>query len=226
MGKKNIDVRWCQSMVLWALLLSITSLLSIVTTPDIASYWREVLKGFEANERDLPLAVIYSLETSVHDSFQTSRIHLQATLGVDEGHPLALQSADLMHGSDAILPLLQKTLSANGPRVFTRDDGALPESLLQGIEWRGFGEPSHTLAVLPLNAGEEILGFLLIGLNPRRAYDDDYEGFLKLLDRQLSTSLTSAALIEQAKRKQAELSRNLAYEESRFRSMTELNAAG
>ena len=169
---------------------------------------------------------MYSVETNVHETWHPSIIHLQAVLGVGEGHPLALKHVDIMQGSDAITSLIQKCMSANGPTVFRQDDGTLPESLLQGIEWRGFGEPSNALVVLPLTAGEEILGFLLIGLNPRRAYDEDYSGFIELLNRQLSTSLTSAVLMEQAKRKQAELSKNLAAEESRFKALTELNAAG
>lgn len=192
----------------------------------MASYWREVLKGFESNERDIPLAVIYSLGSAVHDKSYTSIIHLQATLGVDEGHLLAPKCVDLLHGSDEIVPLLRKTMSANGPTVFQRDDESLPESLLQGVKWRGFGEPSNALAVLPLTAGGETLGFLLLGLNPRRAYDDDYGRFLDLLNRQLSTSLTTAALMDQAKVKQAELSKHLAEGESRFKALTELNAAG
>lgn len=203
-----------------------STLLSIVRVPDMASYWREVLKGFEPNERDIPLAVIYSLESDMHDEAPTPIIHLQATLGVVEGHPLALKRADLIQGSETILPLLRKTFSANSPTVFQRDDGSLPGSLLQEIEWRGFGEPSNTLAVLPLTAGEEILGFLLMGLNPRRPYDEDYAGFVQLLNRQLSTSLASAALMEQARRKQAELSKDLAEGESRFKTLTELNAGG
>lgn len=192
----------------------------------MASYWREVLKGFEKNERDIPLAVIYSLYGDTHNEAPTSIIHLQATLGVAEGHPIALKHAYLMQGSETILALLRKALAVNGPTIFQRYDDSLPESLIQGIEWRGFGEPSNALAVLPLTAGETTLGFLLIGLNPRRAYDEDYGAFIELLNRQLSTSLTSAALMEQAKRKQAELSKNLAEEESKFKALTELNAAG
>ena len=192
----------------------------------MASYWCEVLNGFESNERDIPVAVIYSFETDMQDKSQKSVIYLQATLGVDEGHPLAQKVVDLIRGGQAIVPLLRDTISVNAPMVFQREDGSLPKSLLQGIEWRGFGEPSNALAVLPLTAGEKTLGFLLIGLNPRRAYDEDYGGFVQLLNRQLSTSLTSAALMEQATRKHAELSESLAEGESRFKALTELNAAG
>ena len=203
-----------------------TSLLSTASIPDMASYWREILKGLEANERDIPLAVIYSLHSDIHNEVPTSIVQLQAALGVAEGHPLALNQIDLTQGSEMVLPLLRKTLAANSLTVFQRKDKSLPEPLIRGIQWRGFGEPSNALAVLPLTVGEETLGFLLIGLNPRRAYDEDYAGFLELLNRQVSTFLTSVTLMEQAKRKQAELTKNLAEEESRFKVLTELNAAG
>ena len=63
---------------------------------------------------------------------------------------------------------------ATGGPVFLRvEDGSLPEGLLQGLEKRGFG-PSTTVVILLLKAAEEILGFLLTGLNPRRLYNEDY----------------------------------------------------
>ena len=213
-------------MVFYDLLLIVFSLLSIISAPDLASYWRKVLKGIGSNERDIPLAVIYSREIDMHSKSQSQNICLQTALGVEEGHPLAVKCVNLKQGSEAIIPLIQKTITTNGPTVFQRSDGSLPEALLQDVKWRGFGEPSTALAVLPLTAGEYILGFLLIGLNPRRAYDEDYARFLELLNRQLSMSLTSATLIEQARRKQAELSKDLAARESKFKALTELNAAG
>ena len=213
-------------MFCYDLLLIIPSLLSIISAPDLASYWRQVLTEVGSNERDIPLAVIYSREIDIHSESQSSNICLQTALGVEEGHPLALKRVNLRQGSEAIIPLLQKTIATNGPTVFQRSDGNLPEAVLQDVKWRGFDEPSTALAVLPLTAGEEILGFLLIGLNPRRAYDEDYAKFLELLNRQLSMSLTSATLMEQARRKQAELSKDLAARESKFKALTELNAAG
>ena len=226
MGTEDIHVRLRRIMVFYDLLINVPSLLSIISAPDLASYWRKVLKEFGSNERDIPLAVIYSREIDMHSTSPSSNICLQTALGVDEGHPLALKCVNLRQGSEAIIPLLQKTIATNGPTVFQRSDGNLPEALLQNVKWRGFGEPSTALAVLPLTAGEEMLGFLLVGLNPRRAYDEDYARFLELLNRQLSMSLTSATLMERARRKQAELSKDLAAGESKFKALTELNAAG
>lgn len=53
--------------------------------------------------------------------------------------------------------------------------------------------------VVPIHptTGESILGFLVIGVNPRRPYDDDYSLFIQLLTRQLATSMASAMLFEE-----------------------------
>lgn len=75
-------------------------------------------------------------------------------------------------------------------------------------------------------AVDQTLGFLLLGLNPRLEYDEAFDKFIRLLSRQLSVSLSSARMMKRAKVKQAELSRDLAEGESRFKAITELNTAG
>ena len=190
-----------------------------MTAPYLDLYWREVLKGVESNELDIPLAAIYSFE------YENATVAYQGGLGIPEHHPLAI-NAELQEADRPLVPLFRKATEINSPMVLQHDDVCIPAGMLEGVRWRGFGEPSKVLAILPLAAGENIGGFFLIGLNPRRAYDDDYDGFIQLLSRQLSTSLTSAVLMDQAKRKQAELSKDLAEGEIRFKAMTELNTAG
>lgn len=57
----------------------------------------------------------------------------------------------------------------------------------------------RAVVVVPIHptTGESILGFLVIGVNPRRPYDDDYSLFIQLLTRQLATSMASAMLFEE-----------------------------
>jgi len=201
--------------------------MAMVSTPDLASYWREVLNGFQANELDVPLAVIYSVEKSGVEDSSTSTVHYKAALGIPEGsHPLAISPSDLERSDSKVVQLLKKAMMNGGPLVCSEQGDYIPKELLDGVEWRGYREPSSTIVILPLQAGEETLGFLLMGTNPRRAFDEDYAGWIHLLSRQLSTSLTSAVIIEQGRRKQAELSKDLAEEQARFRALTELNTAG
>lgn len=46
------------------------------------------------------------------------------------------------------------------------------------------------------STGQNVLGFLLIGVNPHKKYDDDYTLFIELLSRQLATSLAVSVAIK------------------------------
>ncbi len=174
----------------------------------------------------MPLAVFHSLDRTSDQDWSKFKVSFQGGLGVAEDHPLAIKSIGLDHPTNQLMRLLNKSVTSKVPMVLHENDGSIPKGLLNGITWRGFEEPSTVLVVLALFAAKEITGFLLLGLNPRRAYDDDYDGFIQLLSRQLATSLTSAVLMEQAKQKQARLSKDVAESESRFKALTELNSAG
>lgn len=78
----------------------------------------------------------------------------------------------------------------------------IPSSMLDGIEWRGFRDPCRSVVVCPVQptTGDnnlEPLGFIVLGVNPRRPYDADYSLFIQLLIRQLATSLASVVLFEE-----------------------------
>ena len=50
--------------------------------------------------------------------------------------------------------------------------------------------PCKSAIFLPIRSTEDnVLGFMILGVNPRRQYDDDYKVFVKLLSRQLATSM-------------------------------------
>ena len=125
------------------------------------------------------------------------------------------------------------------PTILQTRDGTLPEALLEDIEWRAYGEPCKEAIIIPVRPtnGENIFAFLLIGINPRRAYDEDYQAFTTMLNRHLTTSLASFLLFEdeiRRNRNAAEaaalqremLSQQLELQASRMRRMTELSPSG
>ena len=211
------------------------TLMSISTAPDLSSFWHEVLKRFESNKLDIPLALIYSLDRD-HDSGNRSMsttCSFEAVTGMSENHALLVKNIDLEKDQEGLAPLFKEVMTTGTSMVLRKDDGTLPENLIQDVLWQGFPEPSTTVIILPLLAGDEVSGFLLMGLNPRRIYDEDYQSFIQLLSRQLLTSLTSTVLIEQAGRNQATLTneliirtREVAETESRFKALAELTPVG
>jgi len=57
---------------------------------------------------------------------------------------------------------------------------------------------------------------ILLGINPRRPYDNDYESFIRLLNRQLATSLASVTLFEDEIRRGNSAAEAAALERSRL----------
>jgi PAS domain-containing protein len=81
------------------------------------------------------------------------------------------------------------------------------------------------------------MGFLVVGVNPRRMFDDDYQSFIKLIDRQLATSLASVSLLENEIRRgltaaeaaaleRSRLSEELAAQRSRLQRIAEVSPVG
>ena len=123
---------------------------------------------------------------------------LEGTLGVPAGHRAAVSPLDLKTSDEGFAPYLREAMKKNRPVLLTTEAGTLSSDLIEGLEWRGFGDPCRAAVVCPIHptTGDSILGFLVMGINPRRPYDDDYSLFIQLLSRQLATSMASVVLFE------------------------------
>ena len=178
------------------------------TARDVKSFWSQVLGAFEFNEHDSPFLLLYSVSdendsdgSSVHSSsiLGTRQCFLEGSLGVPKEHAAAPSQIDLKSGTEGFGPVFREVMNTDRPVVLEVGGRDLPATLLEGLEFRGFGDPVRAVVVCPIHptTGENILGFLVLGVNPRRPYDDDYGLFVQLLSRQLATSLASVVLFEE-----------------------------
>lgn len=129
----------------------------------------------------------------------TPQCVLEGTIGVPRDHKAALSPLDLKAGEDGFVPYLRESMKINKPILLTTEQGTLSSDLIDGLEWRGFGDPCRAAVVCPIQptTEETVLGFLVMGVNPRRPYDDDYSLFIQLLSRQITTSMASVVLFEE-----------------------------
>lgn len=176
---------------------------------DVKQFWKQVHKGLEYNDFDIPFALIYSVadesesdSTSMHSGsvINPPQVILEGALGVPTGHHCAIPFLDLKTSDEGFAPYMRASMSQPAvPIELTKDDGTLPQGLIEGIEWRGFGDPSRTIVVFPVypTTGDGVVGFIVLGVNPRRPYNDDYKLFTHLLARQLATSMASVVLFEE-----------------------------
>ncbi|KAL1852359.1 hypothetical protein Daus18300_012254 [Diaporthe australafricana] len=176
---------------------------------NVSGFWRQVHKSMEYNEYDIPFALIYSVSedsesevSSMHSGSVVNppTIALEGSIGIPAGHPSAIPSIDLRTSDEGFAPYMRKSMAQpTVPVVLSKEDGTLPHGLIEGIQWRGFGDPSRTIVVFPVHptTGESVVGFVVMGVNPRRPYNDDYRLFINLMSRQLATSMASVVLFEE-----------------------------
>lgn len=212
------------------------------------SFYKGVLDGLEDNHFDVPFALLYSVvegdgdEESTHSSGSAISLKscmLEGSIAIPDGHPAAPQKLDLKRSLEGFVPSFREAMRTREPTKLQTRDGSLPESLLEGIEWRGHGKPCREAIIFPVRPtnGESVLAFLLLGVNPMKAYDDEYKAYTTMLNRQLATSLASVMLFEDelhrsqnaaevAVAQQEELTQQLAIQTSRLRRMAELSPLG
>ncbi|KAI1081893.1 hypothetical protein F5B20DRAFT_36797 [Whalleya microplaca] len=177
---------------------------------DIKSFWSQVNKGLEYNEDDVPFNMVYSVTedtesdvSSMHSGSWVNppQLMLEASLGVPQGHHLLIPSLDLRTSNEGFAPYMRESMSNAGrPIILSADNGTLPEGFMDGFDWRGRGDPCSSIVIFPVHpttGSESVVGFIVMGVNPRRPYDGDYELFINLLSRQLATSLASVVLFEE-----------------------------
>lgn len=221
---------------------------SVAQAKTIKQFWRAVLDGLEHNEFDVPFALLYSVgegEEGDHSSMSSESTislktcHFEGSIAVPDGHIAAPQHLDLKRSREGFVPSFREAMRTREPTLLRTRDGTLPESLLEGVNWRGFGDPCREAIIFPVRPTntDMVLAFLLLGVNPRRAYDDGYKAFSNMLNRQLATSLASVILFEEEVRRnrdaaeaaaleQEHLTQELALQMSRLRRMTESSPLG
>jgi hypothetical protein len=218
---------------------------SVALAKSVSSFWVQVLQSLEDNEFDFPFALLYSVlddtesdesgSISSESSQSMKSCVLEGTLGVPEGHPSTPTRLDLKRARGGFIPSFREAMHTREPKLLKIADGTLSESLMDGFHWRGFPEPCRLAVVCPIRptTGENVIGFLVVGINPRRPYDDDYQAFISLLNRQLATSLASVTLFEEEIRRgqtteveRSRLSEELAVQRSRLQRIAEASPVG
>lgn len=68
---------------------------------------------------------------------------------------------------------------------------ALPNYVVEGFEIRGWGEPAREAVLIPITVeGTELpAAVLVMGLNSRRPYDEEYQNFIDLFRLSMNSLL-------------------------------------
>jgi PAS domain-containing protein len=234
---------------------------------DTQDFWKQAVRGLDPNHYDIPFVAIYAAatteqtmnrlstlsdqweaasQTSKSPSEKSGSSDRQWTLEGMLGLPTNCSGLPSRLDAESGATLTQNfcDIVARGKiTLLTSEDGTFPKGLQGVAKSRAFGDDCTAAVLCPVGPTnrENVLGFMLIGINPRHAYDDDYQTFIKILSRQMGTSIASVVLAEEeikrskiaaelATQDRIRLSQQLAVTqqeakdtEARFRRMTELS---
>jgi signal transduction histidine kinase len=157
-----------------------------------------VMSQLESNGRDVTMALLYEIDEEIVPG--TSRVFLHGNIGFPKGHPLAVEEADL-NDSVGLIPLFRE--AKNKVRTYPVDER------FEGVQWRGFDEPSSSFSIIPLSAAGRTLGYLVIGANPRRPLDEDYQQFLWHLETRITSIAASIVSAGEKRRRSEQLEKEL-----------------
>lgn len=135
------------------------------------------------NPADLPFALLYLIDAQGH------QLQLAGATGIASDTPASPAVIHLRQSDHpSPWPLAQVIDTATVARI----DDLIPRfGALTGGLWP---ESPHTALILPVaSPGQERpTSLLVVGISPRRALDDDYQGFLELVARQVAAAITDA----------------------------------
>lgn len=185
---------------------------------------KSIGKAFTFNPYDVPFALIYfcstefdnkstntvSLDNASHNGSYTETdktdplvwtYRLQDTVGIPEGHILApkiveIHGVDLDHSEEHIWPFREMAEE----QVAVQLQQISPETL-HSIHHQGWPElPNQAIAVPILRprdvtGKEALMGMLIMGINPRRTFDETYQEFCNMCSRQISAAMITSTAI-------------------------------
>ena len=175
--------------------------------------------ALRTNPRDITAAILYMLDEPAPPG--ADNLHLRGAIGVPDNHPCALAYARLESGQGGLVPLFRHIKATGKPYVLSldKDDPLISNGIFEGIQWKGFGEPPHTIVILPIMINGDIKGFYVQGTNPRRPYDITSERSIADKVTQLGAKWAASIAREQAYLREQALERRATDSENRLRNM-------
>ena len=163
---------------------------AILQTKTVRDAVTQAIDSLSNNSQDITFALLYLLDET------KTKAQLIASTRLEGGTAVNPREIELEHNADDLW-LLQTVLESGKIKLVQLDElkyGQLPSG--------AWSEPSKLAAVLPIDSSEQTAsGCLIVGINPFRPFNDDYQGFLNLVAGQIATAIANARAYEAEKQR-------------------------
>jgi signal transduction histidine kinase len=163
----------------------------------VSDAYAHSLEILRQSNQDIPFALLYQLDS---DAYQA---HLVGAANLPDDHAAYLPLLQLQEAEPNSTwpgwPLLE---AMHTPQSLFVTDLPNQFGLLPGGAWP---EATHSALIVPITQSgqSQPTGFFVAGISPRKAFDDDYRGFLELAAGYVGTAVSNARAYE-AERRRAE----------------------
>jgi PAS domain-containing protein len=163
--------------------------------------------NFWPTENDFPFALLYSLQTdakdkpktfSIRDAVNTGEARLESFLGVlldPDGRPAVHEA--FMNDAEFV-STFARVCASGQPALFDLEHRTdLKSLIMEDPPTRGFGDEPRVAVLAPIEptTRKGVNAVIVMGINPRRPYDSEYELFVRGLARSISSALASVQLV-------------------------------
>ncbi|WP_199314430.1 PAS domain-containing protein [Planktothrix sp. FACHB-1365] len=145
---------------------------------------QRAIQAIASNNMDIPFALLYRIQ-------EGKQAVLAGTAGIEPHDFIALSPINLTENSD---PWQLNLVNQTGETLLLKDLNTRFQTLPQAT----WDEPSQAAMVIPLTQKSQshLAEFLILGISPRRAFDDSYRGFFDLIANHVATAIANAQAYE------------------------------
>ncbi|KAH7394557.1 hypothetical protein BKA66DRAFT_411005 [Pyrenochaeta sp. MPI-SDFR-AT-0127] len=192
---------------------SMLNTLASVPSQTIDAVFAHIIATLKTNMYDVPLAMLYKMEEDAGSNV----LRLQGYFGFPKGHNLIVERATIDR-EEGLIPDMRRAGS---------DDTFIDyDERFDSASWKGWGEPSKKIAILPIMNASCLFGYVIVGLNPYRPFDDTCQQFSRDLSRMVSSIVSSAVDFESSKKRQEQLEADLAFSDLKLRHLIDHASVG
>ncbi|HEU4630815.1 MAG TPA: ATP-binding protein [Gemmatimonadaceae bacterium] len=159
------------------------------TAQDVRTAVARAAQVLDRNPTDVPFSLIYLVDDA-------GEARLAVRTGIAAEHPAATPTMALGAAANPAWPVAGGAAGLVLVDDLARRFGVIPS--------RSWPEPVTAAAVVPINRSAQhgtLDALLVVGLNPRRAFDDDYRAFVGLVAGQIGAAIAAARAYEEERQR-------------------------
>ncbi|KAF1937639.1 hypothetical protein EJ02DRAFT_458538 [Clathrospora elynae] len=192
---------------------SMLNTLASVSSQNVDEIYSHILATLKTNAHDVTMAMLYIMEEGAGSKL----LRLRGEIGLPQDHRLRVETATI-DSEDGLIPDMR--------RAGTDTMAIEYDERFESISWKGWGEPSKKIVILPIVSASHLFGYLIYGTNPLRPHDELCQQLIRDLGRLVSSVVASAVDSDSNKKRQEQLEADLAFSDLQLRHLIDHASVG